>query len=63
MATEIVCEVDLGKLKKLTNDLEKKGFVPISMTSKYLEKITDYYRCILMHKKEWHKKSYKLIII
>ena len=52
MSVEIVCEVDLGKLKKHVNDLEKKGFVPISMTSEHIVQITDYYRCILMHKKE-----------
>lgn len=52
MTTEIVCEVDLGKLRKLANDLEKKGFIPISMTSNSVRQITDYYKCILMYRKE-----------
>lgn len=52
MAIEIVCEVSSGKLIKLANDLEKKGFIPISMTSEPVEQITNYYKCILMHKKE-----------
>lgn len=52
MTIEIVCEVSLDKLKKLANDLEKNGFVPVSMTSNHVAQITDYYRCILMHKNE-----------
>lgn len=52
MAIEILCEVSTSKLKKLANDLEKDGFIPISMTSEPIRQITDYYKCILMHKKE-----------
>jgi hypothetical protein len=52
MAMEIVCEVSSYKLTKLANDLEKKGFIPISMTSEPMRQYGDYYKCILMHKKE-----------
>lgn len=50
MTTEIICEFSTDKLKKLSNDLEKNGFVPISMTSEVEENRN--LTCLLMHKKE-----------
>lgn len=50
MTIEIVCEVSIGKLRKLVNNFEKEGFVPISMTSEHKAQVN--FSCILMHKKE-----------
>jgi hypothetical protein len=50
MAIEIVCELSVDKLKKLTNDFEKKGFVPISMANEVIDRRN--LTCIMMHKKE-----------
>lgn len=33
MAVKILCEVMFDKLEKFVNEYEKKGFVPVAMTS------------------------------
>lgn len=50
MTIEILCESSFGKLLKLANDLEKIGFIPISMTNEVVDNRD--LKCMLMHKKE-----------
>ncbi len=50
MTIDIVCEISFGKIKQLANDLEKNGFVPISMANEVIDNRN--VMCIMMHKKE-----------
>ncbi len=50
MAIDIVCTSEFNNLKKFATDLEKNGFIPISMSNKTLD--GRLVTCILMHKKE-----------